>query len=261
MQAYGRMAKNRTMEVDAAEIRIRAERRLGEMLSMQKAAGGLNTGARCQLAGKGSDGLALINKKGQKNAPKLAQAGITYDLSSRAQTLAAVPEEQFEAEIGTWRDRVKGEGVRITARLVKAGDKVIKKRQEAQALSERMPVDTSSDEELDEQGLTRADVTDARSPEEIIEDLAKEVEVLNERIEAMCSEDLPKKIKEQQMEIYGLRGRINQLLFTEKSTQELLKYNANQLHKLRKIFGANTHKELIAAAQAAQAAYAQAQVA
>ena len=82
-----------------------------------------------------------------------------------------------------------------------------------------------------------------------------------ESINAMCSEDLPKKIKEQQMEIYGLRGRINQLLFTEKSTQELLKYNANQLHKLRKIFGVNTHKELIAAAQAAQAAYAQAQVA
>ena len=50
MQAYGRMAKNRTMEVDAAEIRIRAERRLGEMLSSQKAAGGRNTGARNAVA-------------------------------------------------------------------------------------------------------------------------------------------------------------------------------------------------------------------
>lgn len=30
MQAYGRMVKDKTMEVDAAEIRIRAERRLGD---------------------------------------------------------------------------------------------------------------------------------------------------------------------------------------------------------------------------------------
>ena len=46
MQAYGRMAKDKTLEVDAAEIRIRAERRLGEMLAAQKADGGLNGGTK-----------------------------------------------------------------------------------------------------------------------------------------------------------------------------------------------------------------------
>lgn len=35
MQAYGRMAKD-TAEADAAEIRIRAERRLGEMISARR---------------------------------------------------------------------------------------------------------------------------------------------------------------------------------------------------------------------------------
>ena len=37
MHAYGRMAKDKTLEVDAAEIRIRAERRLGELIAAQKA--------------------------------------------------------------------------------------------------------------------------------------------------------------------------------------------------------------------------------
>lgn len=45
MQAYGRMAKDNTLEVDAPEIRIRAERRLGELIAAQKATVGLNTGA------------------------------------------------------------------------------------------------------------------------------------------------------------------------------------------------------------------------
>ena len=78
MQAYGRMANDRTLEVDAAEIRIRAERRLGEMLVQQKADGGLSRGQLKQ-------GPALVNHEDGKQAPKLADAGISYDLSSRAQ--------------------------------------------------------------------------------------------------------------------------------------------------------------------------------
>jgi hypothetical protein len=46
MRAYARQAKNKDLEVDAAEIRIRAERRLGELIRAQKTEGpGLNKGA------------------------------------------------------------------------------------------------------------------------------------------------------------------------------------------------------------------------
>ena len=36
MRAYARQARNKQLEVDAAEIRIRAERRLGQILAAQK---------------------------------------------------------------------------------------------------------------------------------------------------------------------------------------------------------------------------------
>lgn len=113
MQAYGRMANDRTLEVDAAEIRIRAERRLGEMLAAQKAEGGLNRGAATPSSATSA-------------SPTLAAVGISHDLSSRAQKLAAVPEAEFEAELAAKRERDKQDGVRVSARLEKAGEKALK---------------------------------------------------------------------------------------------------------------------------------------
>ena len=75
MQAYGKMAKDKSLEIDASEIRIRAERRLGEMLSTQKADGGLNRGA--QIAGSkagANDGSSAV--VADDHRPKLADAGI-----------------------------------------------------------------------------------------------------------------------------------------------------------------------------------------
>lgn len=121
MQAYGRMAKDKTMEVDAAEIRIRAERRLGEMIAAQKASGGLNRGV--QLRGTTDGKSSVVVTDDRRERPTLADAGISKDLSSRAQKLAAVPEAEFEAEVGQWRDRVSAEGKRVSARLEKSGER------------------------------------------------------------------------------------------------------------------------------------------
>lgn len=114
MRLYGRMAKDKTLEMDAAEIRMRAERRLGQMLTEQKQQGGLNKGQLKQ-------GPALVSNEDGKQVPTLADVGISYDLSSRAQKMAAVPEAEFEAEVGEWRDRVQVEGERVSTRLQKAG--------------------------------------------------------------------------------------------------------------------------------------------
>ena len=120
LQAYGRMAKDKTLEIDAAEIRIRAERRLGEMIAAQKETVGLNTGRA------GLPPIA-VDDNDRDSRPTLADAGISKDLSSRAQKLAAVPEPEFEAEVKDWRDRVEAEGARVTSRLEAAGDRVSKR--------------------------------------------------------------------------------------------------------------------------------------
>lgn len=118
IQAYGRMAKDKTLEVDAAEIRIRAERRLGEMIRAQKESVGLNTG------GRPPEETPRVKRE---VSPTLAEVGISHDLSSRSQKLAAVPEDEFEAEVSDWKSRVKEEGARVSARLQAAGERAEKR--------------------------------------------------------------------------------------------------------------------------------------
>jgi hypothetical protein len=125
MQAYGRMAKDQTLQTHAAEIRIRAERRLGELLVAQKADGGLNPAASLKRGP-----VVVSNDHGEKPAT-LADAGISKDLSSRAQKLAAVPEQVFEAELAAKRERDLKDGARVSARLERAGARELQKAQEA----------------------------------------------------------------------------------------------------------------------------------
>ncbi len=99
LRAYARQAKNRELEVDAAEIRMRAERRLGELIRAQKETVGLAPPGRPKKNGSSSEPIS--------RPPTLAQAGIDKKLSSRAQKLAAVPEDRFEGMIRDWRERVE----------------------------------------------------------------------------------------------------------------------------------------------------------
>jgi hypothetical protein len=72
MRAYGRQAKNKDMEIDAIEIRIRAERRLGEMIVAQKQTVGLATGGE-HGGKKRIDGTRAEPSNAR---PTLAEAGI-----------------------------------------------------------------------------------------------------------------------------------------------------------------------------------------
>ena len=120
MRAYAQQAKNRQMEVDAAEIRMRAERRLGEMIRQQKETVGLR-GPQHSIGGgsKGSSREPLPDAP-----PTLADAGIDKKLSSRAQKMAAVPEEKFEGMLGEWRERVEKENERVTTNLLREGERM-----------------------------------------------------------------------------------------------------------------------------------------
>ena len=101
MSVYAKHAKDRVLEVYAAEIRMRAERRLGEMLAQQKANGGMASGGehggRAKLDGS--------REEPSNPTPTLDAMGIDKKLSSRAQKTAAVTEDEFEQALAEHRDQ------------------------------------------------------------------------------------------------------------------------------------------------------------
>ena len=115
MRAYAHQAKNRQLEIDAAEIRIRAERRLGELIRQQKETVGLNEGGRPPEK-TGAD-VEPVYKP-----PTLADAGIDKKLSSHAQKVAAIPEDEFEGIVGEWRETLETANERVTTNILKAAE-------------------------------------------------------------------------------------------------------------------------------------------
>ena len=127
LRVYARQAKNRDLEIDAAEIRIRAERRLGQLL----AAADLHKGGRPAAEKTGADGEPVL-------PPKLADLGVDRKLSARAQQLAAVPDTQFAAELERWRNAAEKDGARVTARLARGLTKSQARAEREKALAQKI---------------------------------------------------------------------------------------------------------------------------
>ena len=229
LQAYGLMAQDKTLEVDAAEIRIRAERRLGEMLAEQKASGGMNTGA----AGTGINQYSPKEVRSSvTTAPTLADVGISKDLSARAQKLAAVPEAQFEAEVGEWRERAEAEGARVSARLEAAGDAALNKTPPAP------PAKTPEQERIEE---LEAQVDElAANLKGALDDLESMSRVLDagDKLEAALAE--AKRYRELSR---VLQSRINGLLNEKNSAMAAAKKWMNKWKRLERASGVRTTDE------------------
>jgi N6-adenosine-specific RNA methylase IME4 len=122
LRVYARQAKNRELEINAAEIRIRAERRMGELLTAQKAGKGLATGTRGQLKGSRASGGSVVAPP-EKSTLTLDELGISRKLSARSQAIAAVPVKAFETRIATWRAGVERDGEKVTLAIVRGETK------------------------------------------------------------------------------------------------------------------------------------------
>lgn len=88
MAAYARQAKDNELIQYATEIKVRAERRCGELLARTE---------------KHEGGRPTVNRSNDAtgSVPTLAQMGLTKDESSRYQQLAAMPAEHFETAVAT----------------------------------------------------------------------------------------------------------------------------------------------------------------
>jgi pentatricopeptide repeat protein len=91
MQAYAKQAKDATLITQATEIRMRAERRAGELL--------IEMAARKERETKGGNRRSKSQPATLIAAPRLADLGINKTQSSRWQKLAALDTENFEAKV------------------------------------------------------------------------------------------------------------------------------------------------------------------
>jgi N6-adenosine-specific RNA methylase IME4 len=89
---YAQRSKaGKEVEMYAVEINLLAERRLGEMLKKAPKATGGQHGGKMKIDGSRAEPSNI--------SPTLAELGIDKKLSSRAQTIAKIPEAKFKATI------------------------------------------------------------------------------------------------------------------------------------------------------------------
>jgi hypothetical protein len=89
LRAYAMQARDRVLIDQATEIRLRAERRVGQLLADKEK----NPGARGNPGGRGAK---IERSQDATTQPTLSDLGINKTQSSRWQKLAGLPEDDFE---------------------------------------------------------------------------------------------------------------------------------------------------------------------
>lgn len=202
----------------ATAVKVEATRKLGEILkATPKATGEIRRGTKLEPR--------------ETAVPTLEELGLTKKESAVAQKLASLPEKQFE--------EVRAGNISI-AKAIAAIDAKPKAEPAKPAKSvPRKPVASEEDYVISDDELIAA-----------TKKVQTENDLLHDTIKSLQVTDKDAEIKKLQERIYGLEGRLHQAIASEKAMEEKLKYHSDLIHKLRKVYGVETHKEILAAAQA-----------
>jgi hypothetical protein len=114
MAAYAKMAADHSLEADALEIRMRATRRIDELMKLQDATVGLNRGTiRRGLESNPRD-----------DRPTLGSQGIDKNLANEARKLGALSQDDFEEAVKKRRDGVAKRKLATSTKTPKKKTKV-----------------------------------------------------------------------------------------------------------------------------------------
>lgn len=218
MAAYARQANDTQLVEWATEIKVRAERKAGLMLSEMD----MNRGSM----GSGSNQHEV--RSHDVTAPKLIDLGITKNQSSRWQKLAAVPEDQFEQAIVAAKEVAGEVTTAAMLRIEKAN-----RQPSASRLSEKCSPTT----EHSEKESTHEPEFDEK--EHLIAELKDTVVSLDEENtrlkDAIATSQLPEEEIQSAAEIIdGLRKQVKALeaeLDATRSTRDALMVKNAQLEK------------------------------
>lgn len=130
MAAYARQAKDTELIQWATEIKVRAERKAGELLAAMPK----STGARFN----GRDESGNVRQSHDDSAQTLADVGVTPMQSSRWQSLAGMSEEHFETAVATAKDTAGQVTTAFMLREAKRANPTPIKGPKAEALREEL---------------------------------------------------------------------------------------------------------------------------
>ena len=204
--AYARQAQDNAMVLWASEIKVRAERRAGEMLAERKA-----NGSRATPAGN----VNPRTKVSSSTTPTLDDLGITRDQSSKWQKVAAIPDEKFEKVV----EEMKDAGLITTAAVLRTATKPKKVKakaaEKAPQKEKEKPKPVADDKALAE---LKAKYSDLEERYETLADTAREQEDKLTMYAATEPDEqqkliatLQKTIQRKDAEIDRLRARVSDL--------------------------------------------------
>jgi len=165
LAAYAKQANNRTLEADAVEIRMRATRRLGQLIEQQKQTVGLAKGSKGQLRGRNGSGGVVITPP--ENLPTLESQGIDKNLAKQARRLAALPEEKFQEAISNARDATQ-RVLPSVVKIIEAGDSRRRSHSQTPSVSRAVAVLLDACVQIDEADAVLAHLKKLRNPSDII---------------------------------------------------------------------------------------------
>lgn len=236
MAAYAKQANDTKLIEWATEIKVRAERKAGQMLAeMDKNRGAMGSGSN-QHEVRSLD----------VTAPKLDDLGISKNQSSRWQKLAAIPEDQFEQAI-TAAKEVAGE---VTTAAMLRIEKEIRKSTHQQDTSNigkaqhkkesdvkpetpkpEAPINDESDEPEFDEASIMAEIAEDVDPEQILANAQKEIDRLEKII---ATNDQLAEIKKLKDEIRLLKSRLDGLQVSLHERSNSVKYWKTKYEKLEK---------------------------
>src|SRR5271154_6784441 len=97
VRRYAQLVKDKKLEIDAAEVGIRAERKIGVLILATKLNPGLDRGR----LRRGSE------LEPRDTRPSLSDLGVNKKLSAWAQRLARFPADEFEQRLAAFRDQAQ----------------------------------------------------------------------------------------------------------------------------------------------------------
>ena len=221
MAAYARQARDTELIKWATEIKVRAERRAGQMLAeMPKATGAKGVGP------------IAVPSCDRNQPPTLAEIGITKNDSSRWQKLAAVSDEQFEAAVAAAKD-VAGEVT--TAAMMRAAKTDEEQNQEKKPAKEakHKPAVISEDRATEitaENAELRERIAEiARDAQEAIEENSQMAAIFDadDRLAAAMAE-----IKRLKAEVVSLKEQLAGAIGTRNEAIRSAKYYKSKCEKV-----------------------------